>query len=90
MTIWYDPVILDDMKVAVSIPDPVFRAAERASKRLRLPRSRLYARALESFLKDRSGDEITARLNEVYAKTRKHGGGAWPEASLEVLRRSEW
>lgn len=78
------------MKVAVSIPDPVFRAAERASKRMRMPRSQLYARALESFLKDRSGDEVTTRLNEIYPKTRKHGRGAWPEASLEVLRRSEW
>ncbi|MEQ9238858.1 MAG: hypothetical protein RIG66_32775 [Coleofasciculus sp. E2-BRE-01] len=39
------------MKTAVSIPDPIFEAAEAMSKRLGLSRSELYARALQAYFK---------------------------------------
>jgi len=56
------------MKTAVSIPEPLFQAAERLAKRLRIPRSRLYARAIERFLADTQERDVTALLNEVYAE----------------------
>lgn len=55
------------MKIAVSIPDPLFEAAERVAHRLGLSRSQLYARAIERFLADDPDDEVTARLDDVYA-----------------------
>jgi metal-responsive CopG/Arc/MetJ family transcriptional regulator len=55
------------MKTAVSIPDALFHAADRAAKRLRLSRSELYARALERYLTEASDDEVTARLDALYA-----------------------
>jgi metal-responsive CopG/Arc/MetJ family transcriptional regulator len=55
------------MKTAVSIPDPLFRAAERAAKRRRISRSRLYAQALEAYLNAQSDKRITEALNAVYA-----------------------
>ena len=55
------------MKTAVSIPDALFEAADRAARRLGLSRSELYARALERFLAHEPDDAITARLDEVYA-----------------------
>lgn len=55
------------MKTAVSIPDPLFRAADRVAKRLRVSRSELYARALERYLAAEPDDEVTARLDAVYA-----------------------
>jgi metal-responsive CopG/Arc/MetJ family transcriptional regulator len=55
------------VKIAVSIPDPLFEAAERVAHRLGLSRSQLYARAIERFLADDPDDEVTARLDEVYA-----------------------
>ena len=55
------------MKTAISIPDPLFRTAERLAKRLRIPRSRLYAQAIERYVADSQEDGVTARLNEVYA-----------------------
>lgn len=55
------------MKIAVSIPDALFEAADRAARRLGLSRSQLYARALERFLADEPDDAITARLDQVYA-----------------------
>lgn len=61
------------MKTAVSIPDPLFRAAEAVSRRLRLPRSVLYARALESFLREHDRAGITEKLDEVYGAVENHG-----------------
>ena len=55
------------MKVAVSIPEPVFAAAEHEARRLCVSRSELYARALRSFVEQRQDDAITERLNRVYA-----------------------
>lgn len=55
------------MKTAVSIPDALFAAADRAARRLGLSRSELYARALERFLGDEPDQAITARLDGLYA-----------------------
>ena len=55
------------MKVAVSIPDAVFEAAERLAEHRRCSRSSLYAQALERLLADADADEVTARLDAVYA-----------------------
>ena len=78
------------MKVAVSIPDPIFREAERISRRIRLPRSQFYARAIEAYVRVRSGEDVTERLNEVYAKTSSKLDPAAEALSLEVLRREKW
>ncbi|MFZ0888595.1 MAG: hypothetical protein WA005_09100 [Candidatus Binataceae bacterium] len=54
------------MKTAVSLPDPVFHAAERLARRLRVPRSRLYAKAIAAFVEQHRAQDVTAKLNEVY------------------------
>ena len=56
------------MKTAISIPDPLFEAAERAAKRLEMTRSQLYARAVEQFVKRLESQDVTAKLNAVYAE----------------------
>jgi len=80
------------MKVAVSVPDSVFQAAERTARRLKVSRSRLYARALEAYVGSHGGKDITERLNAVY-------GGKKPSArpdrvieamALELLRSERW
>ena len=78
------------MKVAVSIPDHVFRAAERISKRKRVSRSQLYAQALEAYLEAESGDEITEQLNRVYSKISSAVEPGLEKAALEVLRNERW
>ena len=40
------------MKTAISIPDPLFGAAERLAKHLGISRSQLYQRALQAFLQE--------------------------------------
>jgi metal-responsive CopG/Arc/MetJ family transcriptional regulator len=77
------------MKVAVSIPDPLFRDAERVSRRLRVPRSQLYSRALEAYVRQHSGDEITGRMNAALAKVGTSPDPGWENPGLEVLRREK-
>jgi hypothetical protein len=55
------------VKTAVSIPDPLFEAAERLARRTHVSRSRLYARALELLLATTDDDDVTAALDDVYA-----------------------
>jgi len=78
------------MKVAVSVPDTVFEAAERVSRRMRVSRSRLYAKAVEAYVKQHSEEDITEQLNKVYAGNSSTLDPAMETASLEVLRRERW
>jgi len=55
------------MKVAISVPDPVFEAAERLAKQRHVPRSQLFSEALQEYLLRHGSTAITAKLNEVYA-----------------------
>ncbi|OKH44737.1 ChpI protein [Calothrix sp. HK-06] len=56
------------MKTAISIPDPLFEAAEQFAKRMGLSRSELYAVALQQYLQNHKHDQITNQLNKVYAE----------------------
>ena len=55
------------MKTAVSIPDPVFKAADKLAHRLGVSRSSLYAEALHRYLQLHDEHAITSKLNEVLA-----------------------
>jgi metal-responsive CopG/Arc/MetJ family transcriptional regulator len=55
------------MKTAISLPDHLFRAGDALAKRLKVSRSELYARALGEYLAKHRADQITQRLNAVYA-----------------------
>jgi hypothetical protein len=78
------------MKVAVSVPDPVFQAAERVSQRMHISRSRLYATAVEAFVRRHSDEDVTEQLNKVYARASSKLDPALEAASLEALRRERW
>ena len=62
MTRLYSQVV----KTAVSIPDPIFEAADRLARRRRISRSELYAEALARLLEDDESSGITERLDDVY------------------------
>ena len=56
------------MKVAVSIPDDVFRQADAAARRRKWPRSKLYAEAIKAFVAASDQDSVTDRLNAVHER----------------------
>jgi metal-responsive CopG/Arc/MetJ family transcriptional regulator len=79
------------MKVAVSIPDPLFKSAERLAKRLKKPRSRLYAEALAHYVAAQDDPQaITDNLNEVYGKIDSRVDPAFARAQAETLDDETW
>jgi metal-responsive CopG/Arc/MetJ family transcriptional regulator len=79
------------MKTAVSLPDHLFRAAERHAKRLRKSRSQLYAEALAEYLARHAPDDVTEAMNRVVERL----GEPEPQpflrgAARRVFERTEW
>jgi metal-responsive CopG/Arc/MetJ family transcriptional regulator len=59
-------VILQAMKTAISIPEPVFEAAERLARRLGKSRSQLYSEAVARYVEQHCDTDVTERLNAIY------------------------
>ena len=55
------------MKIAISIPDKLFIAADAHAAQAGVSRSELYATAMTEYLARREETRITERLNAVYA-----------------------
>lgn len=78
------------MKVALSIPDDLFKAAETLSKRLGVSRSRLYASALADFLAKHRGGKVTQHLNSVYATQESRLEPGVRRLQRRSLERNAW
>ncbi len=78
------------MKTAVSIPGPVFQAAERLAKRLGIPRSRLYSRAIERYVSEAQERDVTALLDQVYAKEAVELDSALAALQWASIPRESW
>jgi predicted transcriptional regulator len=78
------------MKVAISVPDPIFNAAERLAKQRRMPRSQLFTEALEEYVSRHGSEAITAKLNEIYAARDSGVEGALVRAQLASIDHEAW
>ena len=78
------------MKVAISLPDPVFSEAEKLAHRLRVSRSQLYARAIEEYLGKRQDSLITERLNALYATGHEPVDPTLAAAQLGAIGHEAW
>lgn len=73
------------VKTAISVPEELFEQMEKLARRLRVPRSRLYARAVEEFVQRSRSCELTERLDRAYGgrqtpeerALRRHAAGAF-------------
>ena len=78
------------MKVAVSIPDPIFEAAEQLAKERNIPRSQIFTEALSSYLELRNSESVTALLNEVYRREPSQVDEALTKAQFDVISYEAW
>ena len=79
------------MKTAVSIPDPLYQAAERLARRRGLRRSQLYAEALQHLVADQvPDDDLTAAVNGVVEQLDSSADAFTREAARRSLARTEW
>jgi len=78
------------MKAAVSIPDPVFKAADKLAHRMGVTRSRLYSVALQRFVQEHDDDAITAKLNEVYSKEESALDPVLQSIQARSVKKTKW
>jgi metal-responsive CopG/Arc/MetJ family transcriptional regulator len=78
------------MKTAISLPDPLFEAAEALAARLSMSRSQLYGAALEAYLRSHRDEGITERLNRLYADEPSELDPVIARIQSASLRREEW
>ena len=56
------------MKTAISIPNTIFKAAEKSANRVGVSRSQLYTKAVKEYLKQHQNESVTKKLNEIYSE----------------------
>ena len=77
------------MKIAISLPDPVFEAAEAIRRRLGVSRSRFYCKALEAHVRTYQTDEIREALDDVYGSEDAAMDPVLGQLQAEALR-EDW
>ena len=78
------------MKTAISIPDEIFKRAERLARRLGMSRSQLYAHAVDDYVKKRRPESITEAMNRVVDEVGNSDEDFVSAAARRVLERTEW
>jgi metal-responsive CopG/Arc/MetJ family transcriptional regulator len=83
-------VILIAMKTAISLPDPLFEAAEQFAQENGLSRSELFARAVQLYLQTYRYQGITDALNQIYAEEPSTLDPALAAAQTRALPKEDW
>ena len=80
------------MKTAISIPDKIFEAAEKAAKRLGISRSELYVSAIQEYLAQHSDEHVTEELNNIYSSSKADSklDSELEKMQSQTLNRTEW
>ena len=74
------------MKTAISLPDRLYSDAEKTAKAMGIPRSQLFALAVEEFISQHRKERITEQLNEVYGNIGIESVVVNEEIGLESIR----
>ena len=78
------------MKTAISIPDPIFEAAEQFAKHLGISRSKLYTTAIATYVEKHRADHITEQLNQLYPAENSSLDKVMQQLQAISLPQEEW
>ena len=78
------------MKTAISIPDPIFQAAENMAKHLGMSRSELFTVAMSEYIEAHDDQGITKSLNEVYSQTESQLDEQIASMQMNSISKEEW
>tara|TARA_R110002110_G_scaffold405241_1_gene624165 strand:+ start:466 stop:702 length:237 start_codon:yes stop_codon:yes gene_type:complete len=78
------------MKTAISIPDKVFEAADRTAKKLGVSRSELYSTAIYEYIERLKIEDVTSRLNDLYASEDCELDGHLGQMQSQSLKKEDW
>ena len=70
---------MGNVKTAISIQKPLFEQAENLARKMKVSRSRLFALALEDYVRRQQNRELLAQINAAYAGE--------PDPEEQALRR---
>ena len=77
------------MKVAISVPDPLFEAADALARQLKKSRSQLYAEAVAAYLRSMGENAVREQLDAVYATQDSSPDPVLLEMALQTLDPNE-
>ncbi len=78
------------MKTAISIPDPVFEAAENFAKNLGVSRSELFSKAISEYMETHKYQGVTESLNIVYSGEKSCLDEELAALQMQAIQRDEW
>jgi len=78
------------MKTAVSIPDDVFKKAERLARRMKKSRSELFSNALADYIARHAPDHVTEAMNKACEEVGLENDPFVSAASRRILESVEW
>lgn len=78
------------MKTAISIPDPIFQAAEGLASRLGISRSELYSKAIAEYMDIHKEKNVTKALNEIYAEESSEIDEGLNSLQQRSLQKESW
>jgi metal-responsive CopG/Arc/MetJ family transcriptional regulator len=90
LAFWYNFYYTSFMKTAISIPDALFKRAERTAKAIGVSRSRFFALAVESFIAHQNPALVTETLNRVYADSADGLDGRISRMQAKSVERETW
>jgi len=78
------------MKTAISIPEDVFKQAERLAKHSRKSRSQLFSEAMKEYVARHAPDDVTEAMNRVCTNLAEPKDRFVSSAARRILERTEW
>jgi len=82
------------VKTAISVEESLFKEAEEVAREMNVSRSKLFANAVEEYLRQRRHRELQRRIQEAYAEPMDAEEKAFAEASAamlaELTKDDEW
>lgn len=81
--------MMGSMKIAISVPDPLFKAADSLARKLKVSRSHLYSEAVSAYLGAHGAEAIREQLDAVYSTQDSSVDPALFKLQLETLDPNE-
>jgi metal-responsive CopG/Arc/MetJ family transcriptional regulator len=78
------------MKTAISIPDPLFQAAELLAQELGFSRSELYSIAIRDYVAQHKNHKVTEALNALYSVENNSLDPALEALQTHSTDKEEW
>jgi hypothetical protein len=78
---------MSTVRTAISMQESTFRKVDRLARRMKISRSRFFARAAEEFIRRHQGRELLENLNKVYGQGPDEGEKAFLERARSLERR---